>query len=126
MKKIFTLLFCSVIITSALAQRRDYDRKDNNHYSVYQNNRYRVDERNRAIQKISYQYDFRIQQVMNDRRMNRRQRKAMVKRLEAEKAQQISRVYARFNNNTVYNRSDNGGSDYKYRKGRSDRDWNSR
>ena len=44
MKKIITLLFCSAIICSAFAQRREHDRPYNN-YPVYQNNNYRYNEK---------------------------------------------------------------------------------
>ncbi|MEO8109421.1 MAG: hypothetical protein ABI594_05295 [Ginsengibacter sp.] len=126
MKKILTLLFCSMILTSAFAQRNDHDRKDNRNYSVYQNNNYRIDQRNRMIQKINHEYDFKIQQIRNDRRMNHHQKKYNVRRLEAEKAQRINRIYAEFNNNTVYSRSGNGSRDYKTDNGHHDRDWDDR
>lgn len=60
--------------------------KDHQNYSVYQNIHRRVDERNRIIQKINYQYRAKISQVKNDRRISHRQRKYIIRRLEAEKA----------------------------------------
>ncbi len=113
MKKIITLVLCSVILTSAFAQRNRHDRTDDENYSVYQNSHRRIDERNRMIQKISYQYDFRISQVKNDRSMSHRERKYMVKRIEAEKAQQINRIYAERNNSAVYNYQGDYNYDYK-------------
>ncbi len=113
MKKIITLLFCSAILTSAFAQRDDHDRRDDKNSPAYQNNNYRVAERNRMIQKISNQYDFKIQQVYNDRGINRRQRKNTIKYLESEKAQQINRIYEQYNNSAFYNRSQNRNNDYK-------------
>ncbi len=74
------------------------------------------------IQKISNQYDFKIQQVYNDRRMNRRQKKYAIRNLEAEKAQQINRIYSEYNSSTVYNRSLNKNYDYKSDNSYHDRD----
>ena len=148
MKKLFTLLFCTVVLTSAFAQtnrhdaddrnrnnntdwntnnnqqvyQKDHDRNDksgvydrrynnNNNNSVNQNNNYRISQRDMQIQRITSQYDYRIQQVIYDRSLNRRQKEYTIRSLQAQKAQQINSIYSQYNTN-AYNNGNYRNNDY--------------
>ena len=128
MKKIFTLLFCTAIISSAFAQEGRHDRddrdrgyRDHDEYSrhrdddhdrdrgrfrisffVYQNNQYRYDERDQLIARISSNYDYQIQQVINDWSLSPREKRYEVGNLQAQKAQEINNIYAQCGDNAVY------------------------
>ena len=112
MKKIITLLFCSALITSAFAQTNHRSGRNDNRYdnsrTVYQNNNAGRDQ---MIQRINVQYNYKIQQVSHDRYMNRREKKRAIKMLQSQKAEQIKRVYAKYNSRYVY--GDNGNHDYE-------------
>ena len=128
MKKIFTLLFCTALISSAFAQggRHDWNDRDrvyhdrdeyNRHHDydhdrdrgrfhisffVYQNNRYRYDERDQLIARISSNYDYQIQQVINDWSLSPREKRYEVGNLQVQKAQEINNIYAQCGDNAVY------------------------
>ena|ERR1700687_1902550 len=130
MKKIFTLLFCTAIISSAYAQddHRDWNYKNDiyrnyNHdeyswhheyshdhdrgrfsinFFVYQNNRYRFEQRNELIARVSSNYDYQIQQVINDWSFSPREKRCSIQDLEAQKAREINNIYAQCGNEAVY------------------------
>lgn len=111
MKKIIMLLFSTAMLTAAFAQSNDhggynrqgrYNREyDNN--TVYQNKSYRIAQRNLQIQRVSAQYDYRIEQVSRDWSLNRREKKHIIKNLQVQKSREINRIYAGYNNSNVYN-----------------------
>ncbi len=136
MKKLLTFLFCTAIFTSAFAQsnrhkcddrntnnnhnwnsnnkngyQNDHDRDDNmiynNNNSVYQNNNNRIYQRDELIKRINSQYDYRMQQVIYDRSLNRRQKEYAIRSLQAQKAQQLDNIYSQYNNSNVYNKRNN-------------------
>jgi hypothetical protein len=128
MKKIFTLLFCTALISSAFAQdgRHDWNDRDRGYHDrdeynrrhdydhdrdrgrfhisffVYQNNRYRYDERDQLIARISSNYDYQIQQVINDWSLSPREKRCEVGNLQIQKAQEINNIYAQCGANAVY------------------------
>lgn len=103
---------------------RDNGRYDNNDHrgngrygnnrTVYQNNRYSIAQRDRMIQRINREYDFKIQQVSHNNYMSRREKRRAIKSLEAQKREQIRRVYSEYNNRYVYN-GKNGRNDHRDR-----------
>ena len=131
MKKLITLLFCTVVFASAFAQSksrdwdnrnsgqvyqdrdRDGDRDDHRYDNrtvyqrngSYQNNTYSIQQRDAEVQRIAQQYDWRIQQVNYDRSLSRREKKNAIKQLQAEKIQRINAINAQFNNRTYNGRS---------------------
>ena len=115
MKKIITLLFCTVLISSTFAQTNHHNDRRYNNATVYQNNKYRIDERTEMIQRINRRYDFRIQQISNDRYMNRREKKRAIKSLEAQKREDIKRIYSEYNNRYVYSNNRNHDDNRKER-----------
>ena len=132
MKKIFTLLFCTAIISSAFAQdgRHDWNNRNNFYHDhgeynrhrdydhdrdgraprvsffVYQNSRYRYDERDELIARISSSYDYQIQQVINDWSLSPREKRYEVGNLQTQKAQEINNIYAQCGDNVVYTNQD--------------------
>lgn len=119
MKKIFTLLFCTAIITSAFAQddrgdwnrpdhdeyrgRHNYDRSyyDNNFF-VYQHNRYGFNQRDEVIERISASYDYQIREVINDWSLNPWQKRHEIRELQEQKNREINNIYAQCNNAYSY------------------------
>lgn len=118
MKKIFTLLFCTAIISSAFAQddHRDWNngdhdgyrehhhdrRYDDNNFFVYQNNRYWLSQRDEVIERISASYDYQIQDVINDWSLNPWQKRHEIRELQEQKAREINNIYAQCNNAVTY------------------------
>jgi hypothetical protein len=155
MKKIATLFFFTAIFASAFAQtkNRDWDDRNtngnpnwnSNSNQVYQNDRARDHDRDRGdrydhqygnqnnsiaqrdmqIQRISQQYDYRIQQIKSDRSLSRREKRNAVNSLEAQKIQQINYVNSQYNS-SVYNNGYSRNNDYKqnnrYNSNRRDND----
>lgn len=152
MKKIFTLLFCTAILSSAFAQ---YDRNDRNDqgnlYSeqqgyhqqldrehqeyheqldryhdrehdrdrrgfafnnfVYQNNRYQFGQRDEFVQRISYKYEYSVQQVINDWSLSPREKRYAIRNLRYQQAQEIANIDAQYNNAnsiTIYGGNNRG------------------
>jgi hypothetical protein len=130
MKKLLTFLFLSVVACSAFAQRNHYDRRYNS-YPVYQNNYDRYNERDRQIRRINAEYNFKINRVNSDWRLNRHQKKRAIKALEKQRAFEIKQVDRRFRD-YGYNRStrnrrydrdrDNYGYNNGYKRDHRDRD----
>ena len=90
----------------------------NNQNGHYNNNaNYGYAQRDMQIANINRNIDFRIQQVMNDPYMNRRQKRREIESLQAQKAQQIQACNSQYNNG--YNRN---GNDRDDRRGGYDRD----
>ncbi len=124
MKKLITLLFSTALLSSAFAQSNHRDGWDNddhrgngrydNNRTVSQNSRYSITQRDRMIQRINREYDFKIQQVSHNNYMSRREKKRAIKSLEAQKREQIKRVYSEYNNRYVYN-GKNGRNDHRDR-----------
>ncbi|MDQ6905077.1 MAG: hypothetical protein M3139_18965 [Bacteroidota bacterium] len=141
MKKIFTLLFCTAILSSAFAQDdrhyrndqnnfyRDHDEYREHHdrdhdwdhdrdrrgfgfnYFVYQNNRYQFAQRDELVQRVSYRYDYRVQQVINDWSLSPREKRYAIRDLRYQQAQEIANINAQCNNAnsiTIYGENYNG------------------
>ena len=125
MKKVITLLFCSAIICSAFAQRREHDKRYDN-YPVYQNNNYRYNEKAREIRRINAEYNFRINQVNNNWTLKRGQKKRAIKQLEKQRAFEIRQVNHRYDNYGYNNKRNNDSynNNYDYnRNSRHNDDW---
>ncbi len=110
MKKIITLLFCTAVLTSAFAQSDDRDRdgrsdRYNGGYNntVYQNNSNYISQRDMQIQRISNQYDYKIQHVSYDRSLSRREKRRTIRDLQDQKTMEINCIYSQYNNSNVYN-----------------------
>ncbi|HQW84674.1 MAG TPA: hypothetical protein PK987_09445 [Ferruginibacter sp.] len=110
MKKIFTLLFSTAILSTAFAQ---YGSNSNQHWDrdndVYANNVYRNHnnndryfftprERDFQIAQINREYDYKIRSVKNQFFMGWFQKKRHINYLENKRNSEINAVYAKFNN----------------------------
>lgn len=113
MKKIFTLLFATVITAAAFAQFGEKDRvggtRDNDVY-VYNNDHgyddHEVDfrghyvftarERDMQIARINHGYDRKIQSVRDRHFMGWYQKKRLISNLEAERDNEIRQVILKF------------------------------
>ena len=95
MKKIFTFLFCTALISSAFAQddRHSWnDRPDNRNYAVYQNDNFNAYQRDKQIEKINYVYDGQVSNVINDWTLNRWQKRKAIYEINARRAQEINNI----------------------------------
>ncbi|MEO7121158.1 MAG: hypothetical protein ABIY62_08675, partial [Ginsengibacter sp.] len=95
MKKIFTFLFCTALISSAFAQddrqewnHRPYDRNS----SVYQNDNFGSYQRDRQIEKINHEYDYQVRNIIGDWTLNRWQKRRAIYEINARRAQEINNI----------------------------------
>lgn len=120
MKKIFTLLFSTALLSTAFAQYGQKDQKDNGR-DVYASNAGRdndrhdndfgkggrgyergtyvftLREKNMQIEQIYREYNYKIQSVKNKPFMAWFQKKRMIDNLEAQRAAEICQVNDKFN-----------------------------
>ena len=113
MKKIFTLLFAVVILTSSNAQNGTRDRDDwNNNRSGndiargdnrydrehhYNNSRFERERRmNREIARINSEYDFKMQRVRNALFMNRFEKQRQLRHLQNMREREIRKVHYQY------------------------------
>ena len=124
MKKMFTLLFASAMLSTAFAQNnqrdqrywdkendvykpndnRCYDKQDNGNYGYGKhgnghNDRYVFTARDRdmQIERINRNYDYKIRSIRNQYFMNRYQRIQQIRFLEEQRDNEIHEVMRRFN-----------------------------
>lgn len=124
MKKIFTLLFTSAMLTSAFAQYDPNNNWDkNNKEDVYvkegkhghDDDRFKdryyftPRERDMEIAQINREYDYKIQSVKNKFFMSWYQKKRQIEFLKDQRENEIRRVYAKFNDRR--NKFNNGRRD---------------
>ncbi len=118
MKKIFTFLFATVMLTTAFAQYDPKDEWDHNkgegfakdsrsyHDDGFRGTYYfTLAERDMQIAQINREYDYKIRSVKNKYFMDRYQKMRQVKFLEEQKYMRIQSVLARFGDrrNQFYN-----------------------
>lgn len=106
MKKIISILFFATVFSAANSQsnRHDGDERntDNTSYRnarVDQNDHDRkpgIFQRDMQVQRISSQYDRQIQQISRNRSLSRREKKFAIRALQAQKADDIRRVYVQY------------------------------
>lgn len=103
MKKIFTFLFCTALVSSAFAQDDRHgwnDRPDNKNYSVYQNDNFGGYQRDKQIEKINYLYDCQVRNIIGDWTLNRWQKRNAIYEINARRTQEINNIAVQ----TDYNR----------------------
>lgn len=97
MKKIFTFLFCTVIISSAFSQadkQYAFNKNSNPYYQTsYNHARY---ERDNEINKVNYFNNIRVQQLVNDVTFNIWQKRDALNALESQRIQKINSIYAQY------------------------------
>jgi len=96
MKKIFTLLFVSVVtvgIASAQSDRFGHDKQDMG---------YAFNGKQAAIRKINQEYDFKIAAVSMNRRLNRWEKSRQIRQLENQRDAAITMVKFRFDRDNRY------------------------
>ena len=67
-------------------------------FIVYGNNQYRLDQRDEVIAQISSDYDYQIQQVINNCELSPREKRYEIADLQSQKEQAINGVYAQCRN----------------------------
>lgn len=106
MKKMFTFLVATGLVTVAMAQdyHGDYGRQDNRYSNrvVVVDHRYdnrpafNYRERDEQISRINREYDFKVSSVSHRWFMSREKKDWEIRGLESQRQQRISDVYARF------------------------------
>ncbi len=79
-------------------------------YFVYQNNRYQFGQRDELVQRISYRYDYRVQQIINDWSISPREKRYAIRNLRYQQAQEIANINAQYSNANSINIY--GGNNY--------------
>jgi len=129
MKKLFTLLLAVGFLTAMNAQTGSRDNRDNR--NSQQNGQWGNDSRNDGginngqydnndhydnnfgsyngsikmqIAQVNRKYDFKIQQVKNDRFIRRSEKMRVIRSLEAQRQQEIRMAYARSNKRGQHDR----------------------
>jgi hypothetical protein len=113
MKKIFTLLFTTAMLSTAFAQYGQKDQRDrsrdndvyasndnrgNDHYGKgYGTYVFSAREKNMQIAQINREYDYKIQSVKNKPFMAWFQKKRQINALEAQRDAEICQVNDKFN-----------------------------
>ena len=108
MKKIFALVIALGAMTAVFAQR-GYDNDESrdvilgqpnrgvyNNDRGYNNRRYDGRERDRQIQRIRREYNWRIESVRHDRYLRKGERKRQIRSLENERDARIREVMTRY------------------------------
>ena len=131
MKKLFTLLLAVGFLTAINAQTGSRDNPDNRDTRNKQqndqwDNKGRTDNDDRfennfgsyngnikmQIAQVNRKYDFKIQQVKNDRFIRRSEKMRVLRSLEAQRQQEIRMAYARSNKRGHHDRGYNSNNRY--------------
>jgi len=99
MKKIFTFLFCTALISSAFSQvdnqyefNRTYDS-----YNANSNSRHRY-ERDREIRKVNFFNNIKVQQLVKDGTLDIWHKHDALNALESQRIQKINSIYEQYSN----------------------------
>lgn len=127
MKKIFTLLFSTLMLSTAFAQHGQQNRGDIKSNDIYASNNsnsfengnkgyhdwYIFTEREKNIQiaQINRNFAYKIQSVQNRAFMSRFQKRRLIANLEVERDQELRAVFMKFN--SPANRFGDYGKKYK-------------
>ena len=130
MKKILTLVLALTTASAVFAQsnrswddrddRRDVARsqgryEDRDRNDRYDNNTFTAKERDAQIKRINWEYDKKIQDIRNDRRMKNAVRKSEIRQLQSQRQSEIRQV------NDRYARQNSARYDDRYTKNNSRR-----
>jgi hypothetical protein len=95
MKKIIITLFCAGIFVASFAQDngRTNDRDDRYAYNQRgDHGKNFLSERDRRIEQINHEFDFKIRAIENNYTLRRHQKKVAIRNAEAERRMQIRNV----------------------------------
>jgi hypothetical protein len=99
MKKIFTLLFCAIVISSSFAQTDGSNNSKIININYYQNI---INQRNYEIQQVNYLNDHQVQTVVNNCNLDIWEKRDMLDNLETQRIQNINNVYGWYSNTVAY------------------------
>ncbi|HEX7457765.1 MAG TPA: hypothetical protein VF301_04950 [Ginsengibacter sp.] len=125
MKKIITFLFCTGIISSAVAQNDSRDRKNINtnvgYYSNANNQQnfdYQniINQRDQEIQKVNYQNDWQVHQIVNNCNLNIWDKRDILNNLETQRIQNINNIYDRYSNTIAYYHGNERTNPFKHQR----------
>ncbi len=107
MKKIFTFLFCTAIISSAFSQTNFHKAKyinSNKSYAVNASSSLYslINQRNQEIDEINDQNNYEVQVILSKTNLNIWDKRDILNNLEAQRIEKINNVYARFNNQIAW------------------------
>jgi len=125
MKKIITLLFCTAVMSSAFAQTDSPDWKNKNtnvdyygnsndyHNFDYQNI---INQRDQEIQKVNYQNDWQVHQIVNNCNLNIWDKREILNNLETQRIQNINNIYDRYSNTIAYYHGNERTNPFKHQR----------
>ncbi|MDQ6903981.1 MAG: hypothetical protein M3139_13330 [Bacteroidota bacterium] len=107
MKKIFTFLFCTAIISSAFSQTNFHEAKyislNKSHAINASNSPYNlINERDQEIDEINDQNNYQVQLILSKNNLNIWDKRDILNNLEAQRIEKINNAYARFNNQMAW------------------------
>lgn len=103
MKKFITLICCTVLFSSAFAQKNaSYNlQKKEFIFSKISNDDPRL-ERDKAIQKINYQNSLVVERLVKDPQLNIWEKRDALDALESQRLQKVNFIYSKYNNAVAY------------------------
>ncbi|MEO7120085.1 MAG: hypothetical protein ABIY62_03255 [Ginsengibacter sp.] len=103
MKKFFTLLVCTAIISSAFSQADYYSGNQQDRQVLNHNNnddpRY---ERDREVDQLNYQNNFQVQRLVNDPCLSIWEKKDALDALESQRIGKVNIIYQKYNDAVAY------------------------
>ncbi len=110
MKKIFTLLFSTAILSAAFSQTNYRQAKYRNINTSYINNvsssPYNlITQRNQEIDEVNDQNNYQVQLILSKTNLNIWDKRDILNSLEARRIEKLNNIYARFNSQIAYYKS---------------------
>lgn len=107
MKKIFTFLFCTAIISSAFSQTAYRQAKYRSAVTSYRinavNSPYElINQRNREIDEINEQNNYDVQIILSKTNLNIWDKRDILNDLEVQRIAKLNNVYSRFNSQVAW------------------------
>ena len=110
MKKIFTFLFCTAILSSAFSQTNFRQAKyrnttTRNKINVSNSPYNLINQRNQEIDEVNDQNNYEVQLILSKANLNIWDKRDILNNLEAQRIEKLNDIYTSFNNQIAYYKS---------------------
>lgn len=110
MKKIFTFLFCTSILSSAFSQtnlrQAKYKNTNTSYITNVSSSPYNlISQRSQEIDEVNHENNYQVQLILNKTNLNIWDKRDILNNLEAQRMEKVNNIYARFNNQIAYSKS---------------------
>ena len=110
MKKIFTFLFCTAILSSAFSQTNVREAKYRNTNASYittlSSSPYNlINQRNQEIDEVNDENNYQVQLILSKPILNIWDKRDILNNFEAQRMEKVNNIYAHFNNQIAYYKS---------------------